>query len=401
MDMKQFTEQMISAFVETHHEETIELLKELAAIPAPSCKEEKRAVFIKNWLIQQGTAGVTIDDAGNVVYLYSGQVNGDPVSEILQNEEKEKPDGQLTVIMAHMDVVFPDTEPFHVKEQDGKLFAPGVGDDTANLVNLMMTVKFLTEQQVLSDTPILFVANTGEEGLGNLKGSREIWRVYGSRIKQWISLDLYLNGLCSSAVGSQRYQVTVKTRGGHSYEDFGEENAIAQMAEMISDLYQQKVPTETKTTYNVGMIEGGTSVNTIAQSATMAYEFRSESADCLKRMEESFEAVIAKHQRSGKDIAVKTLGIRPGKGDIDEEKQEALVQRCLSVMKKHYDGDIIVEAASTDSNIPLSNGVPAVTIGTVMGGQLHTREEWIETESMKEGQALAIEMALTCLEEKE
>ena len=373
--------QQIKEFVLKNSEDTIELLKTLAAIPAPSCREEKRAEFVKNWLQEQGAKGVHIDDAGNVVYLHGRLDTND-----------------LTVMMAHMDVVFPDMEPFEVSEKKGRLYAPGIGDDTANLVNLMMAVKFLLENPDISGKSILFVANSGEEGLGNLKGSREIWRNYGDRIKQWISLDIYMNGVCDGAVGSQRYRVTVRTRGGHSYGDFGEENAIAQIAELINDLYHQQVPVDAKTTYNVGMIEGGTSVNTIAQSASICYEFRSESAVCLKKMEKSFEEILRGH--SEKMIEVETLGIRPGKGKVDEKKQQSLVQHCYEMMKRHYSGKITVGAASTDSNIPLFQGIPAVTVGTVMGGLLHTREEWIEKNSMNEGQMLAIELALFCMEMK-
>lgn len=378
-------EDNIHKFVEEHYTETLELLKALAAIPAPSHKEQKRAEFVRRWLGQQGAGNVAIDEAGNVVFLYGG--NGVP-----DNLKRN-----LTVIMAHMDVVFPDMESLPVEEKDGRLFAPGIGDNTANLVNMLMSIKFLLQYPVKSERELLFVANVGEEGLGNLKGSREIMGSYSERIREWISFDLYYNGLCNSAVGSQRYKIRVKTRGGHSYGDFGEENAIARMSEIIADLYRQVVPEDIKTTYNVGQISGGTSINTIAQEAAINYEFRSESAMCMKKMEESLNDILAKYQKQGLHIETEILGIRPGKGDVDEAEQDKLVQRCLRAIGHHYDGTISIKAASTDSNIPLSRGIPSVTVGTVLGGLLHTREEWIDMDSMKTGQNIAIEIVTDCL----
>lgn len=378
-------EDKIQTFVEEHHTETIGLLKTLAAIPAPSLKEQRRAEFICDWLRRQGAANAVIDGAGNVVFLYG------------RNGTEERRKKNLTVVAAHMDVVFPDMESLPLYERDGRLFAPGVGDNTANLVNMLMTVKFLLQYPAVSDRDLLFVADVGEEGLGNLKGSREIMKTYGERISEWISFDLYYDGLCDSAVGSQRYKIRVKTRGGHSYGDFGEKNAIAGMAEIIAELYRQVVPQEVKTTYNVGQISGGTSINAIAQEAVMSYEFRSESALCLGKMEESLKTILEKYRKRGLDIDMETLGIRPGKEGIDKEEQDRLVQTCLHTIRKFYDGTINIKAASTDSNIPLSCGIPAVTVGTVLGGLLHTREEWIDMESMKTGQKIAIGTVMQCL----
>lgn len=378
-------------FVDTYYKETIALLKELASIPAPSGREEQRAAFIRTWLEKQGAEHVMTDEAGNVLWMYP---------------QKSDSRDSLTVLSAHMDVIFPDMEAFPVVEKEGRLYAPGVGDDTANLVNLLMTAKYLLEkekecpQRKAESCPILFAANTGEEGLGNLKGAREIARVYGDGIRQWISLDLYLGELYDRAVGSQRYQVKVKTPGGHSYGDFGRENAIAQMAEVIFDLYHQQLPQGPKTTYNVGVIEGGTSVNAIAREASILYEFRSESSECMRQMEHAFRGILDRHRKLGKEIGAEVLGIRPGKGNVEERKQEELTQMCRSLIERSYDGMVSTGAASTDSNIPLSMGIPAVTVGTVTGGFLHTREEWIEMESMKAGQKLVIDLAEVCLRGK-
>ena len=245
-----------------------------------------------------------------------------------------------------------------------------------------------------------------EEGLGNLKGSRQIYKDYGSRIREWISFDGVLGECVNRAVGSYRYRVSVNVRGGHSYSDFGRENAIAVLAEIIHDLYQIEPPFGEKTTYNVGTIEGGTTVNSIAQSASMLYEFRSASQECLKEMEERFRAVIRKWQEDGnreavcrkrasgknfgKEITVEVLGVRPGNGPVNEKRLEELTRVNVDLIESCISGTVTVRAGSTDANIPLSEGIPANTFGTVRGGLEHTREEWMEIESMREGMLVAM-----------
>lgn len=370
-----FSQQRSKQYVEAHFEEAMELLRTLGRIPAPSHKEEKRARFCREWFERQGAEDVYVDKAKNVVCRIDG-----------------KDRTQVVVIMAHMDVVFPDEEELPMKEEDGRLYAPGIGDDTANLVNLMMGAKYILEQGCQPDVTLLLVANTCEEGLGNLKGSRQIWKDHGSRIREWISFDGYLGECVNCAVGSYRYQITVQAQGGHSYWDFGRENAIAVLAEIIHDLYQIQPPSEAKTTYNVGSIQGGTTVNSIAQTASMLYESRSASQKCLKEMEADLKAVIERWRERGHEISVEVLGIRPGNGPVDEEKLEALTRANIAIIRSCTQGEVSVVASSTDANIPLSEGVPANTLGTVRGDLAHTREEWIETESMREGMLVALKV---------
>lgn len=386
-------EKGIQEYVETHHEETVALLKELAVIPAPSGQKGKRAAFVLKWLHKQGAEAFT-DEAGNVVFPYQCETGR-----------------ELVVVMAHMDVVCPDKETLPLKELDGCLIGPGVRDDTANLVNMLMTIKFLLSHKgYFSHKPeglcnettsamcdrkmpgILFVADVGEEGLGNLKGSRQIWRDYGSRICGWICFDLNYNVIYNRAVGSRRYRISVHTRGGHSYKDFGKENAIVQLAEVITRLYCVKLPQNEKVTYNVGRIEGGTTINTIAQDASMLYEFRSESGEAMQYMENFLQETLQCYRSRGVQIEAELLGIRPGNGRVDEKRQEILTQRCRSAIRKYYDGDIICDAGSTDGNIPLSQGIPSVTIGTALGEGTHTRQETVVLASMKTGQKIAIEL---------
>ncbi len=360
-------------YVEEHFEETIELLRTLGRIPAPSHQEDKRAQFCFDWFRKQGAEQVQMDEAKNVICTIPGI---DPE--------------RYVVIMAHTDVVFSDTEELPMKEEDGKLFAPGIGDDTANLVNLMMAAKYMLEKQIKPEMTLLLVANSCEEGLGNLKGSRQILKDYGMAIQEWISFDGYLGECTDRAVGSYRYKITLKTQGGHSYGDFGRENAIAVLAEMIHDLYQIEAPTREKTTYNVGVIEGGSTVNSIAQQAWMLYEFRSADQSCLEEMETKFLKVIEAYRLKNYDVDVDVMGIRPGSGPVDPVCLKKFTEANLAVLHACYDGEIDVHPSSTDANIPLSVGILANTFGTVSGGLCHTREEWIETESMRSGLLAAL-----------
>lgn len=368
-------EEMIFRFAKKCYPDTLNLLKQLAAIPAPSGCEERRAQFVLEWLQKQGAVGAYKDAAGNVVFPY--QCNGE---------------GPITVIMAHMDIVCPDLTPLVVTEEEERLTGPGVRDNTANLVNMMMCIKFLMERQIHMSHGLLFVADVGEEGLGNLKGSRQIWNDYRERILEWISFDLNYDTLYNRAVGSQRYRVAVHTTGGHSYKDFGEKNAIAQLAEIVLDLYQAEVPSEPKVTFNVGEISGGTSVNTIAQEASMLYEFRSESVQELQKMEHFFEEVLERHRSRGVKVTAEVLGVRPGNGEVDAQAQKDLEERCIYAVRRYYDGNISFSAGSTDGNIPLSEGIPAVTVGTALGGGTHTRQEWVEKKSMETGQMIALNL---------
>jgi len=375
VDIIKLTEDYVTA----KKDETIELLKGITETPAPSNDEIRRAEFVKAWLDKEGAKDVFIDDALNVVY---------PFNDTGSNE--------VVIFMAHSDTVFPDTTTIPITEKDGLLYAPGIGDNSANLTNMLMGIKFIHENKLApkDGLGIIFAATSGEEGLGNLKGSRALCERYKGRIKEVIGLDGNINGLVDNAVGSHRYKVSVYTEGGHSYGAFGNRNAIHYLASMIQSLYMMQVPKKAKTTYNVGKIEGGTSINTIAENASMMYEFRSEDVECLKIMEDYFNSVIDSYIKSGIKVEVEVLGIRPCKQGIDEKALATLRERNIAIIKKYYDGEIYVEAGSTDSNIPLSMGIPSVTFGSKISGGTHTRGEYLDPKSLIPGQKVAISTIL-------
>jgi len=365
-------------YIEDHQEEAFDLLVELAQIPAPSNHEEKRAEFCKVWLEKQGAKGVYIDEALNVIY---------PVGCTAENP--------LMVFMAHSDVVFPDTEALPLTVADGKIHCPGVGDDTANVVAMLMVAKYIAQNQLQpKNCGLLIVVNSGEEGLGNLKGSRKIMEDFGTRVQEFVTFDGGPSNITTVAVGSHRYRVEINTEGGHSYGKFGNRNAIAYMASLIDTLYTMKVPAEGKTTYNVGTITGGTSVNTIAQHAEMLYEYRSDNKNSLETMKKHFETAIEFYRAKGVEVKVTLMGERPCGGDVDPEKHQALMNRAVEATQRHYGMTPVFKSGSTDCNIPLSMGVPAICPGCVVGVGAHTREEYVEIDSLKPGIQVAFDLML-------
>lgn len=364
-------------YLESCQEELKRLIRDLCAIPAPSHHEQRRAAFCKEWLERNGGKGVFIDEALNVICPHH-------VTE----------EGPLTVFMAHTDTVFPDMEPMPFLEDEETFRCPAVGDDTANLAVMLICARYFLQRDIPAPTGILFVANSCEEGLGNLKGSRAIAKAYGSRIKTWISFDGFrLDKITNRAVGSHRYQVTVRTEGGHSFGAFGNRNAIAVLASIINTFYTVKVPQEgnSKTTYNVGTISGGTSVNTIAQEAGMLYEYRSDNRVCLEKMKTMFEKVLDAYRATGVEIDVELVGDRPCAGNVDPQAQLALENMAEKAILAVTGNNPAYSSGSTDCNIPLSLGIPSVCLGLVEAVGAHTRSETLYLRSLAPGSRLCME----------
>ena len=365
-------------YIKAHEQEALELLMELAVIPAPSHHEERRAYFCKQWLERQGAQGVYIDEDLNVVW---------PIGCTEDND--------LAVFMAHSDVVFPDTQNLPLTVENGRIHCPGICDDTSNVVALLMAAKYIATHALMpAERGVLLVVNSGEEGLGNLKGCRRIMKDYGARIREFVTFDDKNGQGVDRAVGSMRYRVAVETEGGHSFSNFGRANAIAQLAELITDLYRVQVPDFGRTTYNVGTIEGGTSVNTIAQQAEMLYEFRSDDRRGLDYMQQRFEEIVETHRAKGVALAVANVGNRPCGGTIDEAVQQAMKQRADDAAMKYLGRHMHFKTGSTDCNIPLSMGIPSICVGCCDGDGCHTREEYLDIKGIYPGLCMAFSMIL-------
>lgn len=365
-------------YIQQHSHETLELLKELSRIPAPSGREEKRVAFCMEWLHKNGVAQAYTDSANNVIIPFGDCGSGGPI----------------TAFLAHSDVVFPDTELLPQKVEGDRLYTPGVGDNTLHVVHLLMAARYIAKEGLSPAKGILLIINSGEEGLGNLYGCRRIIETFGDRIDEFYSLDCMCGTIYDRTVGSKRYRVEVKTEGGHSYSDFGNKNAIVYLASMISELDKVELPTGDKVTYNVGTISGGTSVNTIAQQAEMLYEFRSPSWELLERMDSNFNNVVEAYRAKGITVNVEVVGERPCAKGVDAEKQAQLAAKAAAAVQRYYDGEIRYTSASTDCNIPLSVGIPAVNIGTYLGAGPHTREEYVLISSIPTSQKIVFDIVL-------
>ena len=365
----------ILQYIDAHADAARDLLIELARIPAPSNHEEQRAEFCLNWLHSKGAKTAYIDPALNVIY---------PIGDTGTND--------LMVFMAHSDVVFPDTDPLPLRIENGRIYCPGVGDDTANAVALLTAAGYIAEHHLTpKDCGVLLVINSGEEGLGNLKGCRQIMADFGHRVKEFVTFDGNASAIVNKAVGSRRFRVTVTTEGGHSYGRFGAPNAIAQLSQLIAKLYEIKVPPIGKTTYNVGTISGGTSVNTIAQKAEMLFEFRSDEREGLSIMQSSFDRIVEEFRQNGVEIGIEVVGDRPCGIAVDSAD---LCARAADAVRAHYGFDVTFGPGSTDCNVPLSMGIPAICPGCVIGSGAHTREEYVELNSLLPGLKVAAQLVL-------
>jgi len=369
---------MINRFAIDNTQSLYDVLIELLKIPAPSHSEHKRAEYCKKIFESYGAKNVYIDDALNTIF---------PLNCEGSNE--------ITVLCAHTDTVFPDTEPMPYIDDGEKIHSPGVSDDTASVVVLLHTAKFFLENNISPEKGILFVCNSCEEGLGNLKGTRQLFKDYEGRISRLITFDSQLHSVCDRSVGSHRYEVEVLTEGGHSYGAFGNTNAISVISKIIDGIYQTEVPKKDgcRTTYNVGTISGGTSVNTIAQNAKMLCEYRSDDKECLEIMQKRFEELFALNRSEKIEVNVTKVGDRPC-GDVSADKMEELRSLVIPVIENEINEKVSLHSGSTDCNIPHSLGIPALAIGVNTHYGVHTREEWVDKKSMVTGLLVAIKVAI-------
>ena len=371
---------MMKDFAKAHEETILNIIRDLCRIPAPSHDEGRRAEYCKAYFESFGAEGVYIDGVKNVIFPLNCEGSD-----------------EITVIAAHTDTVFPDTVSYpEFHEDDERIYCPGVGDDTASVAALILTAKYFVENNISPRGGILFVCNSCEEGLGNLLGVKEIFKEYEGRVKQFVTIDSQIGGVVNMAVGSHRYEVTAETEGGHSFSKFGNKNAIAALSEVVCEIYKLQVPQKenTTTTYNVGNIEGGTSVNTIAQRASMLCEYRSNDRECLAVMKENFERIFAAANTAETKLTVKMIGNRPCKGEVDKQAEAELIDAYRQAVKAVTVEDITLRMASTDANIPMSLGIPAIDVGSYIGAGAHRREEYVEKSSLVPGLEIMIRTAL-------
>jgi acetylornithine deacetylase/succinyl-diaminopimelate desuccinylase-like protein len=359
------------ATLTAEHDRTIDDIVTLTQIAAPSFQEETRARAFLAMAQQHGLKNLEIDAEGNVTGIRLGAGNG-----------------PLICVAAHLDTVFPAGTDLAVRREGTRLFAPGVGDDTRSLAVLLAWLRAMDAADVRTSADILFVADVGEEGPGDLRGMRHLFQhgPYKDRISAFITVDSPdMQHIAVGGVGSKRYRATFKGPGGHSYGAFGLVNPMFAMADAITRLGRIDVPSQPKTTYSASVTGGGTSINSIPNSVWTEFDLRSEAPEQLGRLETAFldlvqQSVAAENRtrstRSGAiTVDLQKIGDRPA-GHTDTGSE--LVQLAQTSITAHGFRPSF-EYSSTDANIPMSLGIPAIKIGSGgTGGRGHSLEEWID-----------------------
>ena len=382
-----------SDFFARDYDRFVRELVTLTEIPAPPFKETARAAAFLQMLRASGLADVETDAEGNVMGVRRGSASA----------PRATADKALLAVLAHLDTVFPEGTDVHVKRDGTKLHAPGVGDDTRGLALMLTIIRAMDAAHVQTAHDILFVGNVGEEGEGDLRGAKYLLLKgkYKDRIKSFISIDGGDQAnITNGALGSKRYRVTFKGPGGHSYGAFGIVNPAFAMGEAMARFSRITVPASPKTTFNVGVVSGGTSVNSIPTEVSMDIDMRSESPDALNKLVTDFQAIVreavaqenaTRSTKEGKvEADVKLIGDRPSG---ETPVSSPLVQGVTAVVKAfgltpHY------SISSTDSNIPISLGLPAITIGRGPSERSHSLDEWTDVEKTAAVKAAQVALAI-------
>jgi len=358
---------------------------EMARIPAPPFGESARAAWLAERFREVGLDDVRIDDVGNVFGMHPGFGR------------------RYVVLSAHIDTVFPANTPLNIRQQGSRIYGPGVSDNGAGVAALLGIASLLRNVRIRHALPFVFIGNVGEEGEGDLRGMRHIFST--PRWKDSIAYSLVLDGagadtIVAEALGSRRFEVIVRGPGGHSWSDFGAPNPIVILAKAIETFAATPVPSAPKSTFNIGVIRGGTSVNSIPESASMKVDIRSTSMTEMERLEQSLRLALnravedetmesemrssshAQKRPAGVSCEVVVIGNRPA-GELPAGARILQVVRAVDAQLANA---AQVQRASTDANIPLSLGREAIAIGGGgSGGGAHTLQEWFDSSGRELG----------------
>ncbi len=379
------------AWFRAHERELQDKQLEVTSIPAPPFGEHERAQWLEAQFKSLGLADVHRDEIGNVFGTRRGS----------------DAEAKAILLSAHIDTVFPPGTPIRVRREDDKLFGPGISDNASGIVAILAIAAAMLEAKVRTRAPIVFLGNVGEEGEGDLRGyryifSQEKWR---DAFSQVIAVDgAGTDSIVAEALGSRRFEVSVHGPGGHSWTDFGLPNPIVILARAIEHFSRTPVPATPKTTFNVGVISGGTSVNSIPQSASMRVDLRSAEALEIDRLEKELRAsvehsVLAVEEELHSDRRLLTYNIEcVGNRPAADLPLNARLLQAIKAVDSHLKNVSRIHRASTDANVPLSMGIEAVALGAGgSGGGAHTVHEWYDPRGRDLGlkRLLLITLALT------
>jgi acetylornithine deacetylase/succinyl-diaminopimelate desuccinylase-like protein len=364
----------------------------ICSIPAPPFGETERALYLRDKFREHGLPDAELDMEGNCLALRRGRSLS-----------------PLLVVSAHQDTVFPPGTDCTVRREQSKLLAPGIADDGCGLTALIALLQALEENSIETEGSLLFVGTVGEEGEGNLRGVRHLLTKgeWAGRVDAFISFDgPGLERITHAALGSRRYRVRLTGTGGHSWGDFGAANPVHALGRAIARLGAYPAPARPRTTFNVGRVEGGTSVNVIPHEAWMDVDLRSESAEELRRLDAFFRRAVregADDENSSRrvgdpplELDLKLIGDRPS----GETPQDAAIVRIAEEATRYFGCRPRLDRSSTDSNVAISLGIPAITLGAGgASGNSHTLDEWYDPRGRETGlrRALLVMLGLVGL----
>ncbi len=349
----------------TISEKLLDLAVAIQQVPAPTFDEAQRAELVRGLFEAEHLQDVAVDAAGNVRARLPGADSR-----------------HMLVVSAHLDTVFPPETNLSVTRTPGRIAGPGIGDNSMGVAALFGLVWLLRERGITLPGDLWLVANTGEEGLGDLRGMKAVCDHFRDLPRCYLVLEgMALGHVYHQSIGVRRYRVTLRVGGGHSWSDYGQPSAIHELADLIKRITDLRLPSSPRTTLNVGRIGGGTSINTLAPEAWMELDMRSESPEALARLVERVDGLIAAANRPSVHVTVETIGQRPAGCLPADHPLIRLGQNCLTM---HGLGAALT-SGSTDANIPLSRGYPAVVMGVTTGNGAHTTGEFIDTEPVERG----------------
>jgi tripeptide aminopeptidase len=344
----------------------IEIAVEIQQIPAPSFAEGPRGEFVRRLFTKENLKDVSMDSLGNIYACLPGR------------QKKAKP----LIVSAHLDTVFPASINLQVNKDAERIVAPGIGDNSLGVSALLGIIWTLRERKITLQHDIWFVANVGEEGIGDLRGMRAVVDRFDKEVIAYLILEgLALGHVYHRAIGVRRYRIVAKTAGGHSWSDYGKPSAVHELASLVTQLTAIRLPQHPRTTMNVGTFGGGTGINVLASEATCELDLRSEDPKMLKKLIRQVEELFIKADHEGVEIMAEIIGERPaGEISIDHPLVELAV-KCA----REQGLNAVLTIGSTDANIPLSRGIPAIVLGITTGGGAHTPQEYIDIGPVGQG----------------
>ncbi len=346
-------------------ERILDLAVKIQQISAPTFAEGPRAEFVLDQFVGQRLRDVSMDSLHNVFARLAG---GDAAKPL--------------IVSAHLDTVFPSSIQQAPSREAGRISGPGIGDNSLGVASLLGLIWRLQERSIALRGDVWLVANTCEEGVGDLRGMKTVVERFGADVSGYLIIEgTALGHVYHRAIGVRRYRVTARTAGGHSWSDYGQPSAVHELARLVTELTAMPVPSSPRTTLNVGVLSGGTGVNVLASDAMFELDVRSESVDTLAELTHELEARIWHARRDGVQIEMDVIGNRPAGEIPSDHRIVRLAAECLDEQGL----TAILTSGSTDANVPLSRGIPAVVLGITTGGGAHTLHEYIDIAPIRKG----------------